>query len=64
MAVTEVYGCDWCGNIVPKRQHDGKPLFAAHITAKAGMELGPTDYDICAACLNAFQAITKGKYRR
>jgi hypothetical protein len=64
MAATTVWGCDWCGDIVPKRQSDDQPQFAAHVTIKAGMAITQTDHDICAQCLRAFNAIKEGKYRR
>lgn len=64
MAATTVFSCDWCDEIVPKRQSDGQPQFAAHVSVKAGMAISETEFDICTQCLGAFNAISKGKYRR
>ncbi|KAB7753697.1 hypothetical protein MMUC44124_24180 [Mycolicibacterium mucogenicum DSM 44124] len=64
MASTVVYACDWCDHIVPKRESDGQPQFAAHVSIKAGMSMTPTEFDICRSCLDAFSAIKNGKYRR
>lgn len=64
MAETTVYGCDWCGGIVPKKG-DGTARFAAHITNKEiGVYDDATEDYICATCLKAFKAVRAGKYRR
>lgn len=64
MAETTVFGCDWCGAIVPTSKIDGKPMFGAHVTAKVGPSVKPDEYDICRGCLQAFRAVSQGKFRR
>lgn len=63
MAETTVFGCDWCGAIVPTSKIDGKPRFAAHLTVKTS-EPKPAEDDICKDCYAAFKAIKAGKFRR
>lgn len=64
MAETTVYGCDWCGDIVPKKS-DGSARFAAHVSGQE-LDVGApaTDDYICASCLKAFKAVRAGRYRR
>lgn len=64
MAETTVFGCDWCKEIVQKRQSDDKPMFAATVSVTAGMSLTAGVYDICASCLKVFKAVTEGKFKR
>jgi hypothetical protein len=69
MVATTVYGCDWCDEIVPKRDggsRDGEPKFAARITVTVFgvVPMPPQDSDICKNCLKALQAVMKGQYRR
>lgn len=65
MASTLVYACDWCKEIVPKTE-GGKPKFAAKITSTTTRApiAETTSHDICATCLQAFRALTEGKWRR
>lgn len=68
MSQTMVYGCDWCGEIIPKDQEE-KPKFATTITAETKwpyppMGEKPKVYDICQTCHKAFKALVEGKYKR
>ncbi|MCV7174753.1 hypothetical protein [Mycolicibacterium sphagni] len=65
MAETLVHSCDWCGDIVDKTR-EGKPCFAATITSETrGLGAStPVKNDICRVCLKAYEALTKGQYRR
>lgn len=68
MATTTVFGCDWCDTIVEKNGK-GEPVFAAKIKANQFGLLKPGTpntavYDICGTCRDAFNALTKGKFRR
>lgn len=66
MAQTVVFGCDWCGEIVPTRP-TGAGEFAAKITAEKLPLIAarqPDVYRICGDCEKAFKALTKGKFRR
>lgn len=65
MAETTIFGCDWCGALVPKKA-DGTANFTAKVTykpLKSGIPLEVTDF-ICADCNAAYQAVSKGRYRR
>lgn len=68
MAQTTVHGCDWCDTIVEK-DSKGAPVFAARIKANQFGLLKPGTpaaavYEICGGCRDAFNALTKGKFRR
>lgn len=69
MATTQVHGCDWCGDIVPK-DNDGIPQFAAKIVSRilrlspGSLAAEPKTHLICRTCHTAFKALTEGKYRR
>lgn len=70
MSRTDVYGCDWCKEIVPKKkvlQGDfEQPDFAAFVTmeGRGAYKTTPQEYDICASCRRALLALTEGKFRR
>jgi hypothetical protein len=66
MASTVVYGCDWCSEIVPKKQVSEEPRYAAMIATHyrdRGM-VTAVEEEICGNCLQALEALRKGRYRR
>lgn len=67
MAQTIVYGCDWCGEIVPKAP-DGTPKFAVAVTsqkyfAASNLDQPKTD-KICGDCAKVLDAVRHGRFRR
>lgn len=69
MSRTDVWGCDWCKEIVPKKktlQGTEEPDFAARVTVegRGAYKTTPQEYDICASCRRAQLALTEGKFRR
>jgi hypothetical protein len=71
VAETIVYGCDWCGDIVPKSTtvNAGTPKYAARVVIEQlwphpALGVKPVEEHICTACRGALEALRQGRYRR
>jgi hypothetical protein len=71
VAETIVYGCDWCGDIIPKGTtgNPDTPRFTARIVIEQlwpypPVGAKPVEERICAICRGALEALRQGRYKR